>query len=96
MSAYEGEHTIFGFLGQANLTQNYVLQFHPFSPFTTATNTSPKQDLFILPILLFCIRKKEENDICACLVYFISVSILALIEVPHFSIIISYDKLPQS
>jgi hypothetical protein len=29
-------------------------------------------------------------------VYFISVSILALIEVPHFSIIISYDKLPQS
>jgi hypothetical protein len=29
MSAYEGEHTIFGLLGQANLTQNYVLQFHP-------------------------------------------------------------------
>jgi hypothetical protein len=30
MSAYEGEHTIFGFLGQANHTQNDVLQFHPF------------------------------------------------------------------
>jgi hypothetical protein len=29
MSAYEGEHTIFGLLGQANLTQNDVLQFHP-------------------------------------------------------------------
>jgi hypothetical protein len=27
MSAYEGEHTIFGLLGQANLTQNDVLQF---------------------------------------------------------------------
>jgi hypothetical protein len=25
MSAYEGEHTIFGLLGQANLTQNDVL-----------------------------------------------------------------------
>jgi hypothetical protein len=31
MSAYEGEHTIFGLLGQANLTQNDVLQFHPFT-----------------------------------------------------------------
>jgi hypothetical protein len=30
MSAYEGEHMIFGLLGQANLTQNDVLQFHPF------------------------------------------------------------------
>jgi hypothetical protein len=30
-SAYEGEHTIFGLLGQANLTQNDVLQFHPFT-----------------------------------------------------------------
>jgi hypothetical protein len=29
MSSYEGEHTIFGLLGQANLTQNDVLQFHP-------------------------------------------------------------------
>jgi hypothetical protein len=29
MSTYEGEHTIFGFLSQANLTQNDVLQFHP-------------------------------------------------------------------
>jgi hypothetical protein len=29
MSTYEGEHTIFGLLGQANLTQNDVLQFHP-------------------------------------------------------------------
>jgi hypothetical protein len=27
MSAYKGEHTIFGLLGQANLTQNDVLQF---------------------------------------------------------------------
>jgi hypothetical protein len=26
MSTYEGEHTIFGFLSQANLTQNDVLQ----------------------------------------------------------------------
>jgi hypothetical protein len=25
MSTYEGEHTIFGLLGQANLTQNDVL-----------------------------------------------------------------------
>jgi hypothetical protein len=31
MSAYEGEHTIFGLLGQANLTQNDVLQFRPFT-----------------------------------------------------------------
>jgi hypothetical protein len=31
MSAYEGEHTIFGLLGQANLTQNDVLQSHPFT-----------------------------------------------------------------
>jgi hypothetical protein len=31
MSAYEGEPTIFGLLGQANLTQNDVLQFHPFT-----------------------------------------------------------------
>jgi hypothetical protein len=30
MSTYEGEHTIFVLLGQANLTQNDVLQFHPF------------------------------------------------------------------
>jgi hypothetical protein len=29
MSTYEGEHMIFGLLGQANLTQNDVLQFHP-------------------------------------------------------------------
>jgi hypothetical protein len=28
MSTYEGEHTIFGLLDQANLTQNDVLQFH--------------------------------------------------------------------
>jgi hypothetical protein len=28
MSTYEGEHTIFGLMGQANLTQNDVLQFH--------------------------------------------------------------------
>jgi hypothetical protein len=31
MSTYEREHTIFGRLGQANLTQNDVLQFHPFT-----------------------------------------------------------------
>jgi hypothetical protein len=30
-SAYEGEHTIFGLLSLANLTQNDVLQFHPFT-----------------------------------------------------------------
>jgi hypothetical protein len=30
MSAYE-EHMIFGLLGQANLTQNDVLQFHLFT-----------------------------------------------------------------
>jgi hypothetical protein len=30
-SAYEGEHMIFGLLGQANLTQNYVLRFYPFT-----------------------------------------------------------------
>jgi hypothetical protein len=27
-SSYEGEHTIFGLLGLANLTQDDVLQFH--------------------------------------------------------------------
>jgi hypothetical protein len=31
MSTYEGEHMIIGLLGQANLTQNDVLQFHPFT-----------------------------------------------------------------
>jgi hypothetical protein len=31
MSAYEGEHMIFGLLGQANLAQNDVLQVHPFT-----------------------------------------------------------------
>jgi hypothetical protein len=31
MSTYEGEHMIFGLLGQANLTQNDVFQFHPFT-----------------------------------------------------------------
>jgi hypothetical protein len=31
MSAYEGEHTIFGLLGLVSLTQNDVLQFHPFT-----------------------------------------------------------------
>jgi hypothetical protein len=30
-SAYEGEHTIFGLLGLANLVQDDVLQFHPFT-----------------------------------------------------------------
>jgi hypothetical protein len=29
MSAFGGEHMIFGLLGQANLTQNDVLQFLP-------------------------------------------------------------------
>jgi hypothetical protein len=31
MSTYAGEHTIFGLLGQATLTQTYVLQFHPLT-----------------------------------------------------------------
>jgi hypothetical protein len=30
-SAYEGEHTNFGFLSLANLAQNDVLQFHLFT-----------------------------------------------------------------
>jgi hypothetical protein len=30
-TAYEGEHTIFGLLSLANLLQNDVLQFHPFT-----------------------------------------------------------------
>jgi hypothetical protein len=31
VSTYEGEHMIFGLLGQANFTQNDVLHFHPFT-----------------------------------------------------------------
>jgi hypothetical protein len=31
MPVYEGEHMIFGLLGQANLTQNDVLQLHSFT-----------------------------------------------------------------
>jgi hypothetical protein len=31
MSAYEGEHTIFGLLSLANLVQDYVLQLHLFT-----------------------------------------------------------------
>jgi hypothetical protein len=38
MSAYEGEHTIFGLLDQANLTQNDVLQFHPFTQISRIRN----------------------------------------------------------
>jgi hypothetical protein len=30
-STYEEEHTIFGLLGLANLAQDDVLQFHPFT-----------------------------------------------------------------
>jgi hypothetical protein len=30
-TAYEGEHMIFGLLSLANLIQNDVLQFHPFT-----------------------------------------------------------------
>jgi hypothetical protein len=30
-SAYEGEHTIFGLLSLANLTQNDVLHFNPLT-----------------------------------------------------------------
>jgi hypothetical protein len=30
-STYEGEHTIFGLLSLADLTQDDVLQFHPFT-----------------------------------------------------------------
>jgi hypothetical protein len=39
MSTYEGEHTIFGLLDQANLTQNDVLQFHPFTSFVVFTKS---------------------------------------------------------
>jgi hypothetical protein len=38
MSAYEGEHTIFGLLGQANLTQNDKTQLFKFSSKVPATN----------------------------------------------------------
>jgi hypothetical protein len=38
MSTYKGEHTIFGLLGQANLTQNDVLQFHPFTSAVLSIN----------------------------------------------------------
>jgi hypothetical protein len=31
LSAYDGEHMIFGLLSLANLAQNDVLQFHPFT-----------------------------------------------------------------
>jgi hypothetical protein len=31
MSTYEGEHMTFGLLGPANLTQNDVIEFHPFT-----------------------------------------------------------------
>jgi hypothetical protein len=30
-TAYEEEHTIFGLLSLADLTQNDILQFHPFT-----------------------------------------------------------------
>jgi hypothetical protein len=30
-STYEGEHMIFGLLGLANLAEDDVLQFHPFT-----------------------------------------------------------------
>jgi hypothetical protein len=30
-SAYEGQHTIFGLQSLANLTQDDVLKFHPFT-----------------------------------------------------------------
>jgi hypothetical protein len=30
-AAYEGEHTIIGLLSLADLAQNDVLQFHPFT-----------------------------------------------------------------
>jgi hypothetical protein len=30
-SRYEGEHMTFGLLSLANLTQNDILQFHPFT-----------------------------------------------------------------
>jgi hypothetical protein len=30
-STYEGEHMIFGLLSMANLAQNDVLQFYPFT-----------------------------------------------------------------
>jgi hypothetical protein len=46
MSTYEGEHMIFGLLGQANLTQNDVLQFHPFT--SKCTNSQRKESTFAL------------------------------------------------
>jgi hypothetical protein len=52
MSTYEGEHTIFGLLSQANLTQNDVLQFHPFTYYyginTTINFISQLYSLFLL------------------------------------------------
>jgi hypothetical protein len=42
MSTYEGEHTIFGLLSQANLTQNDVLQFHPFTRAFTFPSLFPR------------------------------------------------------
>jgi hypothetical protein len=41
MSAYEGEHMIFGLLGQANLAQNDVLQDF-FNKTLTAQETKAK------------------------------------------------------
>jgi hypothetical protein len=41
VSTYEGEHTIFGLLGQANLTQNDVLQFHSLPDICSTPGTVP-------------------------------------------------------
>jgi hypothetical protein len=56
MSTYEGEHTIFGLLGQANLTQNDVLQFHVMSIFKTGSRklfvqagSEPRSSSFLTP-----------------------------------------------
>jgi hypothetical protein len=58
MSTYEGEHTIFGFLSQANLTQNDVLQFHPFE---TGFYYVAQAD-FEFGILLFNLQSARITD----------------------------------
>jgi hypothetical protein len=53
MSTYEGEHTIFGLLGQANLTQNDVFLSEYFrkllpKPRTVSDVGNDKSDTFFL------------------------------------------------
>jgi hypothetical protein len=56
MSTYEGEHTIFGLLGQANLTQNDVLQFHPWFTFKKKTR-------FLKSNILIVRSRIKESDL---------------------------------